>query len=80
MATPPAVATEVDLCGMVVRVLLSADRQGAEGRFMCVSSPLDYGTAAVDGFPWTEALADRTAEFLTNMGIQSRLEVIKARG
>lgn len=78
--TTPAVAVDVDLCGAVVRVLLIATNQGAEAMYMCVSLPLEIGTPAVDGFPWAEALADRTADFLRQNGIDSEIGFIKARG
>lgn len=79
LSSAPQVVLVVDLCGALFRVWLDADRQGVEARFICVHMPI-AGVYAVDGFPWAEALAQRTAEFLGQGGIQAQIEVVKARG
>lgn len=81
MPTPPAVATDVDIFGAVIRVLLNADQQRAEARYMCVQLPQNPGRFSfIVGFPWAEALARRTNEFLGQWGVRSEIELVKARG
>ena len=79
LSSAPQLVVVVDMCGAVIRVWFDADRQGVEARFICVDMPID-GVPAVDGFPWADALAQRTAEFLGQGGIQAQIEVVKARG
>lgn len=80
-STPPAFAVQTTLGGLAVNILIDDSNGVAEARYICVAGPVDGGSAAVVGFPWARALADRTAEFLTLSGIgQHEIAVLKARG
>lgn len=72
---PPSEAIEVNLGPIILRAwITSLNGNGAEARYICISDPKA-------GFAWAEALAERTAEFLTEAGFPHfQIEVLKGRG
>lgn len=73
LSTAPAEAIEVDLGPIVVRAWITDTGNGSEARYICINDPKA-------GFPWAEALAERTGDFLTEAGIGFNVEVLKGRG
>lgn len=73
LSTAPAEAIEVDLGPIVLRAWITNTGSGSEVRVICINDPKA-------GFPWAEALAERTGDFLTDAGSRFNVEVLKGRG